>query len=40
LTELLDPLELDATHRRASGLLRSKRFPMPGLERSYPWPAV
>jgi uncharacterized repeat protein (TIGR03843 family) len=40
LTELLDPLELDATHRRASCLLRSKRFPMPGLERSYPWPAV
>jgi uncharacterized repeat protein (TIGR03843 family) len=37
---LLDPIELDATHRRTAAILRSKRFPLPGNERPYPWPAV
>jgi len=40
LRELLDPLEVDATARRTAGLLRSKRFPLPGPDRPYPWPAV
>jgi uncharacterized repeat protein (TIGR03843 family) len=40
LAGLLDPIELDATHRRTETIIRSKRFPLPGPERPYPWPAV
>jgi uncharacterized repeat protein (TIGR03843 family) len=40
LAGLLDPIELDATHHRTETILRSKRFPLPGPERPYPWPAV
>jgi uncharacterized repeat protein (TIGR03843 family) len=40
LRSLLDPLEVDATLGRTSRLLRTGRFPLPGPERPYPWPAV
>ena len=40
LRDLLDPLEVDATARRAAALLRTRRYPLPGIDRPYPWPAV
>jgi len=40
LGELLDAMEVEATVRRTAALLRTKRFPLPGPERPYPWPAV
>ena len=40
LHDLLDPMEVEATLGRTAALLRSKRFPLPGPDRPYPWPAV
>jgi uncharacterized repeat protein (TIGR03843 family) len=37
---LLAPNEVDATARRADGLLRTGRFPHPGPARPFPWPPV
>ena len=38
LTPLLSRLEVDAVRRRVDGLLESRTFPLPGSERSVPWP--
>ena len=38
LTPLLSRLEVDAVRRRVGGLLESRTFPLPGPERSVPWP--
>ena len=41
LVELLNPQELTALARRASGVARRRTFPEPGTtHRSYPWPLV
>jgi hypothetical protein len=40
LCELLDAREVEATARRAHALVTSARFPRPGPDRPYPWPAV
>jgi hypothetical protein len=40
LLRLLSDVEVDATARRAEGLVEGGRFPMPGAGRSYPWPPV
>ncbi|HWC32958.1 MAG TPA: SCO1664 family protein [Actinomycetota bacterium] len=40
LLELLDPEEVDATSRRARALVEAGTFPVPGLGRSRPWPAI
>ena len=40
LHDLLTADEIEATARRAEGLLRTGRFPHPGPERAYPWPPV
>ncbi len=38
LTLLLSRSEVDAVRRRVDGLLESRTFPLPGPERSVPWP--
>jgi uncharacterized repeat protein (TIGR03843 family) len=40
LSNLLSADEIDALRGRADRLLRSKRFPPPGVGRPYPWPLV
>jgi uncharacterized repeat protein (TIGR03843 family) len=40
LAALLDPGEVEATARRAAGLVATGRFPEPGPGRPYPWPPV
>lgn len=40
LSGLLSAEEIDALRARADRLLRSKRFPPPGVGRPYPWPLV
>jgi hypothetical protein len=40
LGELLGPAELEATARRAERLVAAGRYPVPGLDRAYPWPPV
>ena len=38
LTPLLSRAEVEAVRRRVDGLLESRTFPLPGPERSIPWP--
>ena len=40
LLELLDGPEVEATRRRSERLAGSGRYPLPGRQRSYPWPPV
>jgi uncharacterized repeat protein (TIGR03843 family) len=40
LLSLLSRAEVDATARRAEGLVAAGRFPRPGGGRAYPWPPV
>ncbi|HLB62407.1 MAG TPA: SCO1664 family protein [Actinomycetota bacterium] len=40
LGDLLGPDEIDATARRAEGLVAEGRFPGPGPGRPFPWPVV
>jgi uncharacterized repeat protein (TIGR03843 family) len=40
LSGLLSAEEIDALRARADRLLRSRRFPPPGVGRPYPWPLV
>ncbi len=40
MLELLTEPEVEATARRAENLGRSARFPLPGHQRSYPWPPI
>ena len=40
LREVLEPDELGAMVSRAHQLLTTRRFPLPGPHRSYPWPLV
>jgi uncharacterized repeat protein (TIGR03843 family) len=40
LVPLLRSQEVEAIERRLAGLLDGRRFPEPGGERPYPWPAI
>lgn len=40
LAPLLQVTEIDATGRRALALAEAGRFPEPGFDRPYPWPAI
>ena len=40
LAALLSPLEAEATRARVRALLKSGRFPPPGVDRPLPWPLV
>jgi uncharacterized repeat protein (TIGR03843 family) len=40
LARLLQATEIDATGRRALALADAGRFPEPGFDRPYPWPAI
>ncbi|MGQ0668132.1 MAG: SCO1664 family protein [Actinomycetota bacterium] len=40
LSELLEVTEVDAAARRSAALIEAGRFPEPGPDRPYPWPAV
>jgi hypothetical protein len=40
LEPLLRPEEIEATRRRARSLIASGRYPQPGEDRPFPWPAI
>jgi uncharacterized repeat protein (TIGR03843 family) len=40
LVPLLRPREIEAIEGRLLALLDARRFPEPGAERPYPWPAI
>jgi len=40
INSLLSPLEVSALRRRADKLLASRRYPVPGSGRNYPWPPL